>query len=234
MMALASPPTYAEAERIALAVVQKWARRLQLPPSVGLADLEQWARLGALKALRTYDPARGAHFSTWVGALALGEARRGLRDGGRGHLSRVRWGEISAGAERRPEDHAPRSLDERIVHADGESPLAELVADPRAEFADRTVARLDLERAFGRLPQRYREVLRRRYLDGQSQSQIARELGASQMTICRWLGQALLALDTALHSPLSPPGSPASGIPPEGSDGQSRPAVAKRGATSRR
>lgn len=209
-------PNYAEAERIAVAVVRRWAARLALPPSVSVADLEQYARMGAMVAVQRFDSGRGVRFSTYVAAVSLGTARRGLRDDGRGHLSRRRWAALAAGPRDRcpecgatvrdaeaarcqgcgerypwaclPEDGPPLSLAEPM--GDG-GLLEDTVPEAGDGFTSAALARVLADAALRVLEPEERRVVRWHYWENLSQSEIGRRLGWSQMRVARTLSRAL-------------------------------------------
>src|SRR5579875_378757 len=187
-----------------------------------LEDLMQVASLGLVKAIDRFDPARGIAFSSFAVPTILGELRRHFRDCGwavhvpRGAQERA-LRELSARSGRAPSvrelaeylewdvcdalealeagaAHHASSLD-APAQADGaeDLSLADTLGseDERIEAVD---ARLTIAAAARRLPARERRVLRMRFLDDMTQSQIASELGVSQMQISRQLRGALARL----------------------------------------
>lgn len=71
-------------------------------------------------------------------------------------------------------------------------------ADPRLEAVEQHVA---FQQVMQLLPDRLREVLQQRYVQGRSQREVARELGVSQMQISRLERRALAQLREELHGP---------------------------------
>ena len=84
---------------------------------------------------------------------------------------------------------------------DERTPLSIGHDDPAMRNAD---LRVILERACDRLPQREREIVRLRFVEGLSQAQVARRLSLSQMHISRLQKRALTTLREAIE-PKEPP-----------------------------
>ena len=84
------------------------------------------------------------------------------------------------------------------------APLSDRVGefDPMLETAETRVA---LQNAMDTLPHRLREILRRRYLEGATQSRVGRAMGLSQMQVCRLERQALNLLREKLSGAPPPP-----------------------------
>jgi RNA polymerase sigma-B factor len=70
--------------------------------------------------------------------------------------------------------------------------------DPRLEAVEQRVA---LQQILMRLPERLRHILQQRFLHGRTQTEIAGDLGLSQMQICRLEKQALAQLREELQGP---------------------------------
>jgi RNA polymerase sigma-B factor len=92
------------------------------------------------------------------------------------------------------------SLEVPLGEEEGATMLAEVLGedDPRLERAERIAM---LSRARGVLDERQREVLRLRFIDDLTQSQIAVRIGCSQMQVSRILRQALDRLGEAVQRP---------------------------------
>lgn len=86
----------------------------------------------------------------------------------------------------------PESLDGRPADPEDEpkSPLSDRrgAVDPLLQAVE---TRLAVRSAIGALPDRLREIVRQRYLEGCSQSRVARSLGLSQIQVSRMERQAL-------------------------------------------
>jgi RNA polymerase sigma-B factor len=185
-----------------------------------LDDLIQVACIGIVKAAERFDPQFGVEFKTYAAVTARGELRRYYRDATWSvrvprRLQELRY-EIRAAVEvlrerlqRSPDtaelaaylhvetdeiidclcaDSNFRSLS--IDHADGGENL--LGDDARA--TDLGFAAVESRDAFDELtellPERLRTIVRMRYVDEMKQSDIAAEMGVSQVQISRLLRHA--------------------------------------------
>jgi RNA polymerase sigma-70 factor (ECF subfamily) len=74
----------------------------------------------------------------------------------------------------------------------------ELLPDPDASIADDGLAD-DLHECLGRLPDRLRELMVQRYLEGRQQIDIAREMGLSTATVSKNLDRARTLLERCLE-----------------------------------
>src|ERR671932_364623 len=86
--------------------------------------------------------------------------------------------------------YAPASLSQGPGGEDGELDPMETIGSTDEEFA-RTEDRASLEPALDRLPPREREILRMRFEDGLTQTQIADRIGISQMHVSRLIRRSL-------------------------------------------
>jgi RNA polymerase sigma-B factor len=79
-------------------------------------------------------------------------------------------------------------------------PLAERMVeiDTQLEAVEQQLA---IRQAVQRLPQRLREIVQKRYFQGQTQTEVARAVGVSQMHVSRLERRALAYLREALHRP---------------------------------
>ena len=209
-------------------------------------DLVQVARVGLIQAVDRFDPNRERPFVAYAQVTIVGELKRHIRDHTwrvriprslqEQYLVVVRTVEdltqecgrsprISEVAARAglSEDQVleavevihsatPLSLDQPIGGADGST------LDPASE--DAGFRRVDdqriITRALSRLPERDQQIVRWRFEDGLTQSQIAARLGVSQMCISRVLSRTLRRLHTHLaERPAAdaPPRSPSSSAP---------------------
>jgi RNA polymerase sigma-B factor len=189
-------------------------------------DLVQVGTIGLLKAVDRYDPERGAAFAAFAVPTVLGEIRRHFRD--RGWAIRVprRLQELSRTlAEARAvltqelgraptvdelaeragvdADTVLEALESAAAYAtvplegdEDEVPGAWLAEDDAGLGAveNREALRPLLER----LPARERRILALRFVRGMSQSQIAAEVGISQMHVSRLLARTLGTLRAGL------------------------------------
>src|SRR5436305_1451398 len=186
-----------------------------------LDDLNQVALLGLLKAVDRFDPDRGVQFSTFATATISGELKRHFRDKRWGvHVSRMgqeRYLAVRDTADdlitflgRAPsvQEIAERVglTPEEVIEAQEAATAFHLASldtpgGPAGEQAvqigtvDKDVqaieARLVIEPMVRRLSPREQAILRLRFVDRMSQSQIARELHISQMHVSRLLNRSL-------------------------------------------
>jgi RNA polymerase sigma-B factor len=187
-------------------------------------DLQQAALIGLLNALDRYDPTRGVEFTTFAWQTMLGELKRHFRDRTwavrvpralqERYLDAVAvLDELTVELGRSPSmaQIADRMglTPEEVVEAlevRGASHLASLDA-PRGGDDERTVSLADEGNAFdpveqrtelspllARLPHREQEIIRLRFCNDLTQSQIAERLGISQMHVSRLLSQSLAQL----------------------------------------
>lgn len=185
---------------------------------VDFDDLEQVARVGLIKAVRRWDPRRGA-FLGYALPTIEGEVKRHFRDSGstirvpralyeaqpqvtaaqralRQELSHEPT--IAEIAERAgiPE-HRVREVQETagkcqpLSTDDGADGIDVLRSDEADEDLSMVVSRAELRPALSTLSDKEQRVLALRFVWGQSQLQIATSLGVSQMQISRVLRAAL-------------------------------------------
>lgn len=200
-----------------------------------LDDLEQVARVGLLKAIDRYDPARGS-FTAYAVITISGEIKRHFRDRTwgvhvprriqdlsleAGHASADLTGELSRDptsaelaarlrvsevalrdAQKSAGGYSPASLN-IAVGAPEAGELGDLLGspDPDLESVD---DRLTVSRLLLRLPARERQMLAMRFYGNRTQTEIATELGISQMHVSRLLSRALSWLREAMLSDTPP------------------------------
>ena len=181
-------------------------------------DLYQYGCMGLLKAVDRFDPAYNVRFSTYAVPVIMGEIRRFLRDDGSIHVSRTihdnavkvekfreeyvrrnereaTIGEIAAATGLDQEDimlaanarRGVRSLDES-VGSDNDMRLMDVIGEDRTEEIDR---RLVLASLLRELAPQERSIIIRRYFRAQTQSEIARDLGISQVQVSRMEGRII-------------------------------------------
>lgn len=165
--------------------------------------------IGLLKALRSYDPQRGAAFATYAVLLIAGEMKMYLRSQGAVKYSRAM--KQQAGRVRKVQEELEQRLGRQPLlselseacglsreellaaldaarapvsldaSAPGES--AELAVTP-AE-ADDVVDRVALRETLAYLPERERQIMLYRYFKHKTQKEVAEILGMSQMHVSR-------------------------------------------------
>ncbi len=187
-------------------------------------DLVQAGTIGLILAIDRFDPDRGTELSTYATPTILGEIRRHFRDRawairvprGLQDLQRrvsTTMDDLTAQLHRSPTvrevaealgvgtDDVLAALEARQAYATetldvdpetGAGPVADLgEIEPAFTDIDERETLLPLLAA---LPDREREIIRLRFVEGQSQTQIAQRLGISQMQVSRLLGRTLSEL----------------------------------------
>jgi RNA polymerase sigma-B factor len=187
-------------------------------------DLVQVASIGIMKSVDRFDPDRGVEFSTFAARTALGELKRHFRDKGWavraprriqelyleiGHAT----GELAQRLGRPPTmaelAEVTGSTVEAVIEATeagagyrnasldapgrSERSSAEVIGTEDVAFED-VENRALLTPAFASLPEREQTVLRLRFEDGLTQSEIATRIGVSQMHVSRLLTSSLRKL----------------------------------------
>lgn len=176
-------------------------------------ELAAVGQLGLLKAIRTFDPARGCTFSTYAVPLIFGEIRRFLRDDGPIKVSRerkrlaailsaereraaangeeLRLREIARRVGVTPEDAADaldavspvRSLSEYAYPGDEGPTLGETLSDEGEN--ERVFDRISIALAVEKLPALRKKIVLLRYFRDMSQQKTADLLGLSQVKVSR-------------------------------------------------
>ena len=196
--------------RLVLSVVQRFAQRGE-----NLDDLFQVGCIGLIKAIDNFDPAQPVRFSTYGVPMIIGEIRRFLRDNNALRVSRSlrdtayramqaretlekqlgrepTMDEIAgeAGLSRREVTAAlesvvePVSLEEPVYTDGGDAMyLIDQVRDPDGE--DSWISRLQFRQTVAGLTPREKRIMELRYLKGETQMEVAREIGISQAQVSR-------------------------------------------------
>lgn len=175
-------------------------------------DLYQYGCMGLIKAIDRFDPSFGVAFSTYAVPVILGEIRRFLRDDGTVHVSRsIRENAIAierfrqeasadTGEEPSPEAicralsmkkgdfllalnalQPVRSLD-APVDEDGSVAFGDTLGANPMEKVEKSLILRDL---LDTLSQEERRLIIRRYFHAKTQTEIAREMGISQVQVSR-------------------------------------------------
>jgi RNA polymerase sigma-B factor len=177
-----------------------------------IEDLIQVASIGLVKALERYDPSFGVRFTTYATSTIDGELKRHFRDATWAmrvpravqelHLHvRNATTELAQTLEREPTDgelglHLGVSGMSLDLHLDA-SPDGSRLANDDAGFV-RNEDAVAVARLTARLGARDREILRLRFVEQRSQSEIAAVIGVSQMHVSRLLTKVLERLRTCL------------------------------------
>jgi len=190
-------------------------------------DLVQAASLALIRAAERFDPGRGVAFSTFATRTILGELKHHFRDSGwsvraprqlqelylqvnvtiselsqrLGRSPTIR--EVAEACGRREEDvlaamEAGQGYKASSLDAPG--PNGDTLGDTHVVDDDvpgKLAEREELAQLLSALPLRQQQLLRLRFVDELSQSEIALRLGTSQMQVSRMLRRALDALREA-------------------------------------
>ncbi|MGH8975452.1 MAG: sigma-70 family RNA polymerase sigma factor [Acidimicrobiia bacterium] len=204
-------------DQFALAVARRFHTRRE-----STEDLAQVARIGLLHAIDRFDPALERPFTVFARATIVGELKRHVRD--RTWVMRVprslqeHYLEVVRAADdlaqelgRSPailevaertglsEDHVLEAMELGAVQrpAPLDAPLPDGKAlepgtdDPGLAAAE---GRVYLMGVLARLPDREREILHLRFVDGLTQTEIGARIGVSQMYVSRMLARTLTRL----------------------------------------
>lgn len=178
-------------------------------------DLYQLAGIGLLKAIAGFDEAYAVKFSTYAVPMIAGEIKRFLRDDGSIKVSRTikqKSKELSAYIASYTAEHgespAVRQLAEVFsmeesdvvfildsskmplsLYAQGDykdEQTQELIERiPSKDFQEEWLDKLQLKSAIEKLSERERRIILLRYFRDMTQSEVAREIGVSQVQISR-------------------------------------------------
>lgn len=186
-------------------------------------DLYQYGCMGLVKAVDRFDPEYPVRFSTYAVPVIMGEIRRYLRDDGPIHVSRTIHerarqvlaylescqseegrqpgvAEIARALDMEPGDvllalnslRRVRSLNEP-VRGEGDLRLMDVVGVEMMGAVDR---RLTLSKLMGNLSEAERTLIVRRYFKSHTQTQIAKEMGLSQVQVSRMESRILKRMRT--------------------------------------
>ncbi len=191
-------------------------------------DLFELACMGFLKAIEGFDESFGVRFSTYAVPMIAGEIKRFLRDDGSIKVSRAlkktardinRYIEqftMQNGRQPTPKEIAEEfSIDESEVvftlgsawmpisiyeQTDGKDEKSTTLADrlPSDESQDELIDKLLLKNAISALPERERKIVMLRYFRDMTQSEVAREIGVSQVQVSRIESKIISQLQKAL------------------------------------
>ena len=176
-------------------------------------DLFQLASIGFIKAINNFDESFNVRFSTYAVPMIAGELKRFLRDDGAIKVSRIikglnykikviveqarKNGEDSPSVDRlaemlgvEKEDIALAiGADKRLVSiydkVDSEKDIEYLDTIESDEREDELIEKIMLREAIDSLSEREKKIVLLRYFSDKTQSEIAKELGVSQVQISR-------------------------------------------------
>ncbi len=196
--------------RLVLSIVQRFAGRDEC-----MDDLFQVGCIGLIKSIDNFDLSLGLRFSTYGVPMILGEIRRYLRDNNMVRVSRATRdlayralsvkerlansknreptvGEIAAEMGERKEDVVmaldaivdPISLFEP-VYSDGNDAIFVLDQISDNSGGDDWIDELLIKDAIRKLPEREKNIIELRFLEGKTQMEVAQEVGISQAQVSR-------------------------------------------------
>lgn len=185
-------------------------------------DLLQVARIGLLKAVDRFDPGQGVPFGAFASPTIVGELRRWFRDHTWGmHVGRrakelrpavnAARDELSASLGRSPtvpeiaqhlevgEDAVLEALEANEAYRPQSLDLPAVRHPSQEGGFDLSLDREVLRHALERLKPRERTIIKLRFVDEMSQSQIAEHVGTSQVHVGRLLTASLVELRRVLE-----------------------------------
>jgi RNA polymerase sigma-B factor len=204
-------------------LARRFANRGETPE-----DLAQVASLALVKAVDRFDPERGVEFATFAARTIVGELKRHFRDKGwairaprrvqelyleLGHVVAEKSQELGRSPTVAELAEATGATEEAVLEAleagQGYRTTSIDVPDRQDETLashlgteDATFAIVDdrsaLAPAMATLPARQQKILRLRFVDGLTQSEIAAQIGVSQMHVSRLLASSLTQLRMAI------------------------------------
>ncbi len=210
--------------RLVLSVVQKFAGRTADPD-----DLFQVGCIGLMKAIDNFDTSQGVRFSTYGVPMIVGEIRRFLRDNTplrvsrsmrdlayralqvRDQLQKNTAGEPShrqiaeiLGVKESDVTTALESISEPLslfeaVYSEGNDTVCVMDQIGDANGEDNWIFSILFRQTVNDMSQREKNILSQRYLQGKTQTDVAREIGISQAQVSRLEKNALKKIDTVLH-----------------------------------
>lgn len=196
--------------RLVLSVIQRFTNRGEQPD-----DLFQVGCIGLIKAIDNFDTEHGVKFSTYAVPMIIGEIRRYLRDNNPVRVSRsmrdTAYKAMQAKEKLQSElDHEPTineiaretglkeedivlSLEAIVepvslyepVYSDGGDTIyvMDQIGDKNTDSS--WVNILSFKEEMKALPKREKEILNLRFLQGKTQTEVAKEIGISQAQVSR-------------------------------------------------
>ncbi len=193
--------------KLVLSVIKNFTNRGE-----DINDLFQIGCIGLIKAVDNFDTSLNLCFSTYAVPMIIGELRRYLRDNSAIRISRSlrdlaykimqlknRDGELppiddiakALETERENVILALESMQDTVslsepIYSDGTDSiyLEDHLSDDK-NIEEETSNRISLERAFAKLNDREKRIMRMRYVKSRTQTEVASELGISQAQVSR-------------------------------------------------
>jgi RNA polymerase sigma-B factor len=206
-----------------LGLAQQLARRF-LHRGEPLDDLVQVASVALVKSVDRFDPGRGVDFAAFATRTIIGELKRHFRDKGwavrasrrvqelyleLGHATAALSQQLGRSPTVKELAEATDSTEEAVIEAieagqgyraasidaseSEEDPLSARLGEHDDNY-DSVEDRVLLGPALATLPPREQAILRMRFVDGLTQSEIAAAVGVSQMHVSRLLTASLQRL----------------------------------------
>ena len=178
-------------------------------------DLYQLASIGFLKAIANFDESFDVRFSTYAVPMIVGEIKRYLRDDGSVKVSRIIKGlstKINRYLEELKQKDMPRPSVEQLCHIfgvekedvvlaigagkqvlsiydsvndDGNKPIEVIDLLSTGDEEDEMLDRIMIKQLIDELSEREKKIIVMRYFSDRTQSEIAKELGVSQVQVSR-------------------------------------------------
>ena len=204
--------------RLVLSVIKRFSNS-----SENADDLFQIGCIGLIKAIDNFDTTLNVRFSTYAVPMIIGEIRRYLRDNNAIRVSRSLRDtayraicarelylkqkepsieEIAAEIGIGKEDivyaldaiQSPMSLYEPVYTEGGDTLYIMDQLSDKKNKEENWVQNLALQDAVARLNERERQIIRMRFYEGQTQMEVAREIGISQAQVSRLEKSALRSM----------------------------------------
>jgi RNA polymerase sigma-B factor len=225
-----SPEERDEMIRANLPLAQQLARRF-LHRGEPLDDLVQVASVALVKSVDRFDPGRGVDLAAFATRTIIGELKRHFRDKGwavrasrrvqelyleLGHATSTLVQELGRSPTVAELAQATTASEEAVLEAieagqgyratsidaseNEDDPLSARLGEDDTRYAS-VEDRALLGPALATLAPREQSILRMRFIDGLTQSEIAGEVGVSQMHVSRLLSASLEKLRGAIGQP---------------------------------
>ena len=195
--------------RLVLSVIQRFGSSNENPD-----DLFQVGCIGLIKALDNFDRSLNVKFSTYAVPMIIGECRRYLRDNNAIRVSRslrdIAYKAIYAKENLQKTEEisipkedivmsldaisAPLSLYEPVYQEGGDTLYIMDQIRDRKNKEEMWVENLDLREAMDRLCDREKNIVRLRFFEGKTQTEVAEEICISQAQVSRLEKNAIKSL----------------------------------------